>query len=175
MSLLLPDWCQLQVYPWVEKQSCWGRLTDECKDLYFDSIPTNVKCSIGGRTQQILLRLSPTFPKIFAKEREKETGKMLAWSLRSWRNIFFSLHKTAWCFYTGHWTLSTEVNGLLCWLSSEISWLISSFYMPSTSPDGLKSHIKPYFYSIHLKYSFKKATWKSLFPHLVSEMAQKLM
>lgn len=37
-------------------------------------IPTKVKRSMGGRTQQIRLRLSPTFPKIFAKGEE---GKLM--------------------------------------------------------------------------------------------------
>lgn len=41
-------------------------------------VPTKVKRSMGGRTQQIRLRLSPTFPKIFAKGEEgKIMGKRL--------------------------------------------------------------------------------------------------
>jgi hypothetical protein len=35
------------------------------------SLPTKVKRSTGGRTQQIRLRLSPTFPKILAREESK--------------------------------------------------------------------------------------------------------
>lgn len=37
-------------------------------------VPTKVKRSMGGRTQQIRLRLSPTFPRIFAKS---EGGKLI--------------------------------------------------------------------------------------------------
>lgn len=43
-------------------------------------LPTKVKRSIGGRTQQIRLRLSPTFPRIFAKG--KEGGKLIGERLR---------------------------------------------------------------------------------------------
>lgn len=38
------------------------------------SLPTKVKRSTGGRTQQIRLRLSPTFPKILAM-RESKTDR----------------------------------------------------------------------------------------------------
>lgn len=37
-------------------------------------LPTKVKRSTGGRTQQIRLRLSPTFPRILAMGESKTTG-----------------------------------------------------------------------------------------------------
>lgn len=49
----------------------WVSIGDADPFLY---IPTKVKRSMGGRTQQIRLRLSPTFPKIFAKGEE---GKLM--------------------------------------------------------------------------------------------------
>lgn len=53
------------------KAGSWISRGDAGPFLY---IPTKVKRSMGGRTQQIRLRLSPTFPKIFAKGEE---GKLI--------------------------------------------------------------------------------------------------
>lgn len=43
--------------------------------LHFCNVPTKVKRSIGGRTQQILLKLSPTFPKSFAEKADRKKEK----------------------------------------------------------------------------------------------------
>lgn len=59
-----------------EEQRCWylaggaGEADGAGGDAVLLYLPTKVKRSIGGRTQQIRLRLSPTFPRIFAEGRE---------------------------------------------------------------------------------------------------------
>lgn len=61
------------------KKAGAGTKTEVMLDLY---VPTKVKRSMGERTQQIRLRLSPTFPRIFAKGEE---GKLTREMMTPWQ------------------------------------------------------------------------------------------